>query len=229
MNNIIDAVEKIIGYIFIDKNLLIRALTHPSYSYENKTLSYQNMEFLGDSILDFIVAEHLISLFPNYDEGELTKYRADVVAKDPLADVIDNAGLDEYILLGNGTIASRKTRSDIFESITAAIYLDSNLISAKNFVIRFLGEMMKGNRIDNDYKSRLFEIAGRFDFRVDFVLLNTSGPQHHPQFSYEVQIDGTVMGYGEDFTKREAQQEAARMAIKKLANQGRSIEKIVSD
>jgi len=209
-----EEVEKIIGYKFKDKTLLSRALTHPSYSYENKTESYQNLEFLGDSILDFIAAEHLIKLYPDADEGELTKLRANVVSRDPLADVIDSHNLDEYILTGGYYNLSRKTRSDIFESIIAAIYLDSGLDEARNFIIRFLGDLMKGKRIDNDYKSRLFELATKENFNLEFVLKETSGVQHRPLFLYEVVINGEVKGVGEEHSKKAAQQEAARQAIK---------------
>ena len=212
----INSIEKIIGYSFKDKSLIVKALTHPSYAHEHNVESYQNMEFLGDSILNFIVAERLIKLYPMADEGRLTKYRANIVSKEPLADVIDSHHLDSFILSGSYTNLSRKTRSDVFESIVAAIYYDSGITEARKFILRFLDNMMKGRRIDYDYKSKLYELAAKMNFQMEFILKDTSGQQHNPLFSYEVIIDGEVMGKGEDKSKKSAQQEAARQALKNL-------------
>lgn len=206
-------IEKIIDYKFKNKKLLETAFCHQSFAYINEVESYQNFEFLGDSILDFLVAEHLMKLYPNANEGELTKLRARVVAKDPLADVIDNAGLDEYIRT-NGDMPSRKTRSDVFEAILAAIYFDSGMQEARAFVIRFLEDMMKGKTIDNDYKSMLLELSAKKHFKVEFIIKREYGPQHKPIFVYEVLIDNKALGIGEDTSKRSAQQEAARIALK---------------
>jgi ribonuclease-3 len=212
----IETIEHIIGYKFKNKSLLSRALVHPSYGNERGLETYQNLEFLGDSILDFIVAEHLIKLYPKADEGELTKQRAAVVSRDPLADVIDSSGLDDYIQVGPNCNPSRKTRSDVFESIVAAIYNDSGLNEARKFIIRFLGEQMKGKKFENDYKSALYELAAKLDMDVEFKHLDTFGPAHRPTFSYEVRLNGETMGYGEDHSKKAAQQEAARRAYKTL-------------
>lgn len=216
MNNNIIKIEEIIGYTFRNKKLLIKALTHTSFAHENDIESYQNMEFLGDSILDFVVAEHLIKLYPNYNEGELTQIRSTVVSKDPLANIIDYYGLDDYILISGTGNPSRKTRSDIFESLVAAIYYDSGMSSARDFIIRFLGKLMLGEKIETDHKSRLYEYAAKKGFEVEFVLNNVTGPQHRPTFYYEVRINDETMGYGEDHSKKAAQQEAARHALKKL-------------
>lgn len=214
-NNIIE-VEKIIGYEFKDKNLLLQALTHSSYAFEKKSTSYQNLEFLGDSILDFVVAEHLIKLYPDAAEGELTSRRAGAVAKEPLADVIDHANIDDYILTGGKTNPSVKTRSDVFEAIVAAIYYDGGMAKSRNFIIKFLGGLMKGMRIDTDYKSRLIELCTKKGLILDFVMKDITGPDHKPMFYYEAVINGEVKGYGEDLSKKAAQQEAARHAIKKI-------------
>ena len=212
----IETIEHIIAYTFKDKSLLSRALVHPSYGNEHGLESYQNLEFLGDSILNFIVAEHLIKLYPKENEGELTKQRASVVSRDPLADVIDNSGLDDYIQVGTGCNPSRKTRSDVFESIIAAIYYDSGMKEARRFIVKFLGDQMKGRKLENDYKSSLYELGAKLDMDVEFVHRDTYGPAHRPTFCFEVKLNGEVMGYGEDHSKKAAQQEAARRAYKSL-------------
>ncbi|MGI6701457.1 MAG: ribonuclease III [Christensenellales bacterium] len=216
MKDKITEIQGIIGYKFNNKELLTRAFTHSSYSNENGGKSYQNMEFLGDSILDFIVAEHLIKLYPDADEGFLSKLRSNVVSKDPLADIVDSLNLDDYILTGGYNNLSRKTRSDIFESIIAAIYMDGGLEKAREFIIRFLGGLMKGKRVDNDYKSKLYELAAKRNYSLEFIHKDTTGPQHRPLFTYEVIINGEVCGKGMEHSKKAAQQEAARQALKNI-------------
>lgn len=206
-------VEEIIGHTFKNKDLLVRALTHTSYAHENNTGSYQSLEFLGDSILDFVVAEYLIKHFPKAREGDLTRKRSKVVSMPPLADIIDDMGLTEYIKTSSKTNPSRKIKSDLFESLVAAIYYDSGMAKAKNFIIKFLGDKMMGDITDDDYKSRLYEITTKRGLKLIFKLVSADGPQHSPLYKYEVIINGKVKGAGESMTKKAAQQEAARQAL----------------
>lgn len=214
-NSKIEEIERIIGYTFKHKELLISALSHPSYTY-GRDRSYQNLEFLGDSILDFLVAEYLLKIYPKSNEGELTKLRSFAVAKDPLADTIDEMGLDEYILIAPNTNPSRKIKSDVFEAIVAAIYYDSGLAKSRKFIIKFLGKQIKLRKSNPDYKSRLLELAVKKNLSVDFILNEENGPHHYPMFSYVVLVGGEIMGKGESHSKKAAQQEAAKEAISKL-------------
>lgn len=212
-----DKIEKIIGYTFKDKSILEKAMTHPSYAYEHKLPSYQKLEFLGDSILDFIIAEELMKKYPNSDEGVLTKKRANIVSKNPLADSIDHTGLDEFILLGNNVYPSKKSRSDIFESLVAGIYMDSKDIEkSREFIMKMLIPMFNGEHIEKDYKSVLLEYCSHHEKKVNFEMVLQEGPPHNPTFKFNVLIDDKVLGYGTDHSKKSAQQEAARHALKVL-------------
>ena len=128
-NNEIVEIEKIIGYTFKDKALLERAFTHGSKE-KHATKNYQSLEFLGDSILDFIIAKRLMEINPDAHEGALTRLRAQIVSREPLADEIAKLGLENYLIVGKGENAKAisnqsKIMSDIFEAVLGAIYLDS--------------------------------------------------------------------------------------------------------
>ena len=131
-NNEIVEIEKIIGYTFKDKALLERAFTHGSKE-KHATKNYQSLEFLGDSILDFIIAKRLMEINPDAHEGALTRLRAQIVSREPLADEIAKLGLENYLIVGKGENAKAisnqsKIMSDIFEAVIGAIYLDSKNI-----------------------------------------------------------------------------------------------------
>lgn len=130
-NNEIVEIEKIIGYTFKDKALLERAFTHGSKE-KHATKNYQSLEFLGDSILDFIIAKRLMEINPDAHEGALTRLRAQIVSREPLADEIAKLGLENYLIVGKGENAKAisnqsKIMSDIFEAVIGAIYLDSKI------------------------------------------------------------------------------------------------------
>ena len=114
-------IEKIIGYSFKDDELLLSALTHPSYGNERNMTSYERLEFVGDSIVDFIIADELYKRFENADEGSLSKMRAGIVSREPLANIVKRNGFDEYILIGGGRELGEKELSNIFESLVGAI------------------------------------------------------------------------------------------------------------
>ena len=105
-------IEKIIGYSFKDDELLLSALTHPSYGNERNMTSYERLEFVGDSIVDFIIADELYKRFENADEGSLSKMRAGIVSREPLANIVKRNGFDEYILIGGGRELGEKERSE---------------------------------------------------------------------------------------------------------------------
>lgn len=217
-----DEIENIIGYTFKDKTILVRAFTHPSLRPE-VTENYQTLEFLGDSILDFVVAEKLMADNPALNEGHLTKMRASVVSEQPLSDAIGRVRLTEFMQFGIGERRHKiynndSIKSDLFEAIVGAIYLDGGLEPAKKFVLEMLADAVKYAKVEEelDAKSILNEYASKHGKEVEYKLVSQSGPVHKPTFIFEVHVDGVCLGNGRGNTKQSAQQWAAKEALQKL-------------
>ncbi|MDR2634378.1 MAG: ribonuclease III [Clostridiales bacterium] len=235
-NRIIE-IENRIGYGFKNKSLLCRAFTHNSYANQFKTDSYQLLEFLGDSIVGFIVAEYFVKHEFNQNgvkrcsagEGECTRRKSFVVSNPSLAKAVKAMGLNKYLLLGEGEKSARvfdneSVCSDLFEALAAAIYLDASneettekgLAAVRGFVLRFLGETAEtaaagGGK--NDFKTALNELAAKRGFEVEYECVRDAGPAHSKEFEFRVIIGGEEKGTGVGKTKREAQQNAARAAL----------------
>ena len=198
----LDEFEKKIGYKFKNRNLLITALTHSSYANESRggDQSYERLEFLGDSILGFVTAEYLCKAFPDIPEGKLTKKRAALVCEKSLCGFTRSFGAGELLRLSHGEQHSggRERPSilaDVFESITAAIYLDSgSLEEAKRFVLQEIIQQNPGERLE-------------------YVLTGEHGPDHDKHFTVEVHLNSNVIGKGGGRSKKEAEQQAAREAL----------------
>ena len=210
----ISEIEKIIGYSFKDKDLLATAFTHSSYAYQYKTKSNENLEFLGDSILNFIVAE-LLYLSSIGDEGQMTEVRAAVVSRDPLAAVIRKSGLKAYIRYGTGCESqyhSVKFDSNLFEAILGAIYIDGGMDNAKHFVYNNLGKSI--SYADKyDYKSRLQEYKQANCNEAELKYVTHA---HGSGFMSTVYIGDDRLGGGSGRKKKEAEREAAKMALNSL-------------
>ena len=218
----IQEIENIVGYVFKDKSYLIRAFTHPSLKAKVEE-NYQVLEFLGDSILDFIVAERLMEIHPNWNEGVLTKMRAQIVSEQPLSDAIGRVRLTEFMQFGVGESRRKiyendSIKCDLFESIVGAIYLDGGMKEARNFVLTMLEKAIAfASPVETvDSKSRLNEYATKHSKAIDYVLVGQTGPVHKPTFEMEVYVDGVSMGNGKGTTKQSAQQWAAKEALEKL-------------
>ena len=215
-------VEDIIGYKFKDKNLLIRAFTHNSGVKKGTKRSYQNLEFLGDSILSFIIAEALMKRHPSFDEGQLTRMRAAIVSEKPLAETIKKTGLNEFLIMGEsetkmGINRNSSVMSDLFESIVGSIYLDGGIKNAKNFILKFLEPKIRLSECNNNNFSMLNEFAGKHSLAVRYEdALNDESALQKQKFEFVVYIDGEEMGKGAGGSKKEAQQMAAKVAYKKL-------------
>ena len=214
--------ETRIGYSFQDKKLLETALTHSSYANEHKCESYERLEFLGDSVLGFVTAEYLFEHFAGLPEGQLTKTRAALVCEKSLCGFSRSLEVGSFLRLSHGEMHSggRERPSilaDVFESTTAAIYLDSgDLEEAKRFILRFIGPAAKSRsgKAFKDYKTTLQEIIQQNPVeRLDFVLTGVSGPDHDMHFSVEVHLNSNVIGKGGGRSKKEAEQQAAREAL----------------
>ena len=205
-------IENLIGYTFVDKELLQRALTHPSYSHIHGVESYQKLEFLGDSIVDFVIADELIKVYPNFDEGKLTKMRGAIVSASPLASVVKAKGYDNYLKMGFGEL-SDNIRSDLFEAICGAIYLDGGIERAREFIVKNLQELIStaNDNCKKDFKSALYEkYAGSV---IQFKDNGKKGEEHHPIFTIELYIDGKLVASADGENKKSAQQKCAQKAL----------------
>ena len=218
--------EQALGYRFQDRALLENALTHSSYANEkwkNGLRSNERLEFLGDSILGFVVAEYLYRSCPDHPEGDLTRMRADLVCEASLAHVAEHLGLGTYLLLGHGEEqGGGRTRSsinaDAVESVIAAAYLDGGYPAAKGIIDRLiLKEVPKGHPRNCDFKTALQELVQRKKNQLlAYTLLEESGPDHDKTFRVEVTLNGQVVGIGTGSSKKRAEQAAAEMALHKL-------------
>ena len=220
-----------LGVEFRDLSLLQQALTHTSYANESKVSIVHNerLEFLGDAVLELASSTYLFKRFPKMPEGQLTKTRAGIVCSATLARLAANLHLGEYLLLGHGEeLGGGRTRQtnleDTFEAVIGAVYLDQGWDTARDYVLRQLepefsrishGEALK------DYKTILQErVYQREGQNIAYELLAENGPDHDKTFVFQVRITGKVMGRGTGLSKKEAEQQAARMALEKMTEKG---------
>jgi ribonuclease-3 len=223
--------EETIGYNFKNKQLLVRAMTHSSYSNESGLKNHhihcnERLEFLGDSVLSLITSKYLYGKFADCPEGELTRMRAEVVCERALSGYARKIGLGNYLLLGIGEEKnngrSRKSiLADAFEALLAAIYLDAGE-SGFETVNRFLLPLIiteiesigKSTGFSGDPKSLLqqFVQQAEGDF-LEYAVVGQSGPDHMKMFRVEARLNSNVIGRGQGRSKREAEQNAAREAL----------------
>lgn len=222
----INELEKAIGYQFRNITLLQNALSHSSYANErwhDSLKSNERLEFLGDSVLGMVVAEHLYRTFPNRPEGELTRMRADMVCEKTLAKVADGLDLGKHLLLGKGEEqgGGRNRDSilaDAVESVIAACYLDGGMTAAVQFIQKFVLVNVPVTKLHNaDYKTALQELVQQKKNQVlAYTLIGESGPDHNKQFEVELTLNGEVVGTGIGSSKKRAEQAAAQKALEKL-------------
>ncbi|MBS5786406.1 MAG: ribonuclease III [Clostridioides difficile] len=222
----IQCFEKVIGYEFKNKDYILEALTHSSYSNENKKFNFnERFEFLGDSVLGVVVSDYLFKAEKNLPEGELTKLRANIVCEESLNEVANSICLGEYMLLGKGEEATGGRQrisilADATEAVIAAIYLDGGLVCARDFILKFMGDIIQDTRKGNifrDYKTHLQELLqSRGENNIWYNLIDEKGPDHNKRFVMEVGINDVVLGIGEGKSKKEAEQLAARAGLKNI-------------
>ena len=217
--------EERLGYQFKNRGLLENALTHSSYANEHRETgisSNERLEFLGDSVLGMVVADHLYREHPQMPEGELTRTRAALVCEGSLVEVARALELGEYLCLGKGEDAGggRERPSilaDATEAVLAAVYLDGGIAQAR----RLIRTLILGNEEEmsasRDYKTALQELIQRESGqKLTYHLVGEEGPDHAKRFSVEVELNGKTVGAGEGRTKKAAEQNAAKAAIEKL-------------
>ena len=215
--------EKAIGYQFKNIALLENALSHSSYAnerYHNSLMSNERLEFLGDSILGMMVADHLYRNFPDRPEGELTRMRADMVCEKSLAVIANKLNLGKFLCLGHGEEqgGGRERPSilaDAVESVIAACYLDGGYEAALGFVRTFVLSDIPVVRFHNvDYKTVLQEkIQQKRNQVLSYHLVGEEGPDHDKRFLTEVRLNGVSLGIGSGSSKKRSEQDAARIAL----------------
>ena len=219
------SLEEKLGYTFQNPALLENALTHSSCANESrgKLQSNERLEFLGDSILGMIVADHLFRNHPDLPEGELTRTRAALVCEDSLVEVAEALGLGEYLRLGKGEEAGGgrqrpSIRADAVEAILAAVYLDGGIGSVRKIIQRYiLSREVAGLTKPRDYKTALQELVQRESGQVlRYRLTGEEGPDHNKRFFVAVDLNDEAVGSGTGRSKKEAEQMAAKAAIEAL-------------
>ncbi|MEG0026121.1 MAG: ribonuclease III [Bacilli bacterium] len=204
----------------VHPELYKQAFTHTSYAHENKLPSYERLEFLGDAVLELVMSEYLFNKEKN-DEGTMTKLRAHYVCETALYDLALKIGLNEYILLGKGEIENGKIHkaiiADVFEAFMGAIYLDQGLEMVKKFFYSKVIPFIENEEVAEiiDYKSSLQELVQTDKRTLEYIVINESGPSHKKIFTINVKIDNLIYGQGTAYSKKEAEQLAAKDALKK--------------
>ncbi|MDY0116482.1 MAG: ribonuclease III [Sulfurimonadaceae bacterium] len=226
----IESLEKILGYEFANKKLLIEALTHKSFkqSYDNERL-----EFLGDAVLDLIVGEYLFDKFKKSDEGKLSKIRASLVNEGGFCKLARSLDLGEYIYISNaeennGGREKPSLLSNAFEAVMGAIYLEAGLKVVQKIAVDLIERNHEDISLDSlfrDYKTTLQELTqARFGITPEYKVISSRGPDHKKEFELSVMIEDKEYARAVGKSKKSAQQEAAKIAILKLKNKKQDIE-----
>jgi len=220
--------EEAIGYKFSDIKMLETALTHSSYSNEQKSRglnfsSNERLEFLGDAVLEIVVSEYLFENYKSLGEGILTKMRQHIVCEKTLSKIAAEINLGEYINLGRGEeltdCRSRpKVLADALEALFAAVYLDASASGReyRDVILRLVSQ-----EIDNasqmkrgDYKTRLQQLVEKDGAAtLEYVVASETGPEHKKQFTVEARVNNNVVGIGVAFSKKDAEMSAAKLAL----------------
>lgn len=222
----LDALEQALGYRFRQRALLVTALTHRSHAHESSLAApahYERLEFLGDALLGFLVADRLYTDDPQATEGVLSRRRQLIVRTGTLAETARRLGLGELLRLGRGEqlTGGRDKPSllaDVLESLIGAVYVDGGVRAARAVVRRMLAAPLREVRLStealDDYKTRLQErVQARLQRTPSYRIVSTSGPPHALVFLVEAEIDGRVLAAGSGPTRKHAEQDAARCAL----------------
>ena len=217
--------EKNIGYEFKNKDLLKKALTHTSYAYEHKVKSNERLEYLGDSILEFISSKFLFENYSNLSEGEMTKVRAYAVCEKSLYKVAKKHNFSDFLYLGKSErLSGGENRpailADSVEAIIAAIYLDGGLEEARRFIEENLKdeiEIASKHVGQKDYKTVLQEkLQEHGEVKIVYTIINEKGPDHDKIFEAEVECNGKQLAVGTGKSKKQAEMQAAKKALESL-------------
>lgn len=225
----LDELQSTLGFTFSDPAILGQAFTHTSYAYENQGGQggdNQTMEFLGDAVLNMIVAEALYHGFPSLPEGKLTEIRVSLIRQEKLAEKAAEIKLGDCLLLGKGEEASggrgkRNNLADTFEALTAAIFLDRGLDITRQFIMSVFREELeaiKSGRLSANFKAMLQEFTqAEFKTLPEYEIIESTGPDHDKVFIVSVSLGEVVLAVGSGKTRKSAEAEAARIAYLKLS------------
>ena len=221
----LEKLEESIGYRFKNKLILKNALTHTSYANENNVQSNEKLEFLGDSILEFISSKYIYSKYPNLKEGEMTKVRADVVCEKSLYKVALKHNFSDFLYIGKSQIINDGNKipsilADSVEAVIAAIYFDSGLEQAEKFIVENLKDYIEiatkhvGMKDHKTVLQERLQIHG--DVNIKYEIIKESGPDHNKLFVAEVSCNNKKLAIGEGKTKKAAEMEAAKKALENM-------------
>ena len=220
----VSKVEESIGYKFKNQKLLIKAFTHTSYAYENGVQSNEKLEFLGDSILEYISSKYIYNNYPNLKEGEMTKVRAEAVCEKSLYKVAQKHNFSDFLLLGKSEIIGEKTvrpaiLADSVEALIAAIYFDAGLDEVEKFIISNIKDTIEysSNNIGmKDYKTVLQEkLQEHGSVNIEYIITKEEGPDHDKTFTACVKCNGEILASGKGKNKKSAEMDAAKKALMK--------------
>lgn len=222
-------IESVLRYSFKRSGLLLEALTHRSYTAEHAEAEQKDnerLEFIGDAVLGFVVAEYLHQAPKQYPEGQMSKMRAAIVCEATLAEAARSLNLGQYLYLGKGEAASGgrdkdSNLSNAMEAVFAAIYLDGGLEAVKLAVFRIMRPYIQlaiEGQLQNDYKTALLELAQSLADMpsIEFHIIDEAGPIHDRMFTAEVRLGGQSLGRGRGKSKKQAEQQAAKATLLKL-------------
>ncbi len=235
----LEKLQETLGHTFHNQELILRALVHRSFAYENQDLRSDNetLEFLGDSVLGLAISHLLLDLFPNCDEGELSRLRSSIVNERELAQIASTLNLGDFLLLGKGEeLSGGRQKPSLLanglEAVLAAVYLDGGLEAALRLVRTIFSDYLVHKEedyllktLDKDYKTQLQEITqAKLKLTPVYTLEAEKGPDHDKTFFMRVEIGDRVLAYGDGKSKKEAQQEAARKAIARIEEDSTMLE-----
>jgi len=216
--------ESVLGHRFADRDLLRRALTHPSaVEAKDPSVYYERLEFLGDSILGFVIAENLFMRFPDMPEGGMTRVKVSVVAGSVLSEVAEKLGLADALILGEsergtGRRGLASALENTYEALIAALYLDAGLSAARSWVMATLGDLISEEAafVPENPKSLLQELAQAKGLAVTYRVESEEGPPHDRVFTSVAEVAGAEAGRGTGRSKKEAEAAAARAALEAM-------------
>lgn len=217
-------IENIIGHKFANKEILKTALTHTSYANTHNIQSNEKLEYLGDSILEFVTSKYLYNNYTKLNEGTMTKVRATVVCEESLYEIAVSLEIGKYIITskgeGYGHVTNKAILADAVEAIIAAIYLDGGIEEAEKFIIANLKDKIEKaskNVGTKDYKTVLQEkLQIHGNVKIEYIIISEKGPDHDKNFVAEVECDGLKLAQGSGKSKKAAEMEAARKALENM-------------
>ena len=224
-NQELEKMQKNIQYKFKNLELLKTALTHTSYAHENKVESNEKLEFLGDSILEFVTSNYLYNNYRKLKEGEMTKVRASVVCEASLYKIAKQHKFSEYLYIGKSEQQSKGNEkpailADSVEAVIAAIYLDGGLEPACKFIIENLKDeiaIATQHVGEKDYKTMLQEkLQEHGNVKITYKIIKETGPDHNKTFEAEVELNGKELAKGKGKSKKLAEMSAAKKALENL-------------